>query len=114
MKYSNLDWALTTVGNKLAMDPMDWEAWSAKADLLCAAGMYETAIRCCDKALTFNPEDSFAWITKGNALSKLGEQDGADLCYKRARELEPLICVYMQARIAKQTSSSGERERASL
>ena len=53
------------------------DAWAAKADILCTMGMYEIAIRCCDRSLSINPENVFTWTTKGIALEKLGRQEEA-------------------------------------
>ncbi len=93
MDYADIDSALLAVGKKLESNVMDWEAWAAKADLLYSAGLYEIAIRCCDRSLKLNPNNVFVWNTKGNALNKLGRSDDAANCYIKAKELDPSLMV---------------------
>ncbi len=88
MDYVDIDHALVAIGKKLEKDPDDWEAWAAKADLLFFTGLYESAIRCCNRSLQLNPDNAFAWNTKGNALDKLGMHEEAYTCHNRAKELE--------------------------
>ncbi len=85
----DVDHMLAVIGKKLEINPADWEAWAAKADILYSIGMYQAAILCCDRSLTPNPDNAFTWVTKGNALDKLGRREEASRCYNRAGELEP-------------------------
>jgi len=62
---------LVAIETELEKNHNDWEAWAAKADVLCAMGMYKMAIRCCDKSLALNPDNILTLITKKFALDKL-------------------------------------------
>lgn len=87
MDFRNVDHDLTFIGKQLEKNPDDWEAWAAKADILCSLGMHETAIRCCDKSLALNPDNAHSWITKRNALEKLGKHQEAEAALVKVREL---------------------------
>ncbi|MFB3765594.1 MAG: tetratricopeptide repeat protein [Methanotrichaceae archaeon] len=91
MDHIDIDHALLAVEKALERDPADWEAWAAKADLLCSAKMYDNAIRCCDRSLEQNPKNAFAWNTKGDALEQIGNHSDAADCYDKAKQLEPGI-----------------------
>ncbi len=79
--------ALVAVGKELEKNLANWEAWAAKADILCSLGMHEIAVRCCDKSLELNPNIGLTWITKGIALSKLGRTAEANEAFAKAKEL---------------------------
>jgi len=83
--YADADLALAAIGKELEKNLNNWEAWSAKADVLLSIGMYEIAIRCCDRSLTLNPENKLAWLTKGKALERLGRHEEAKVCLERAK-----------------------------
>lgn len=85
--YADLDHRLVAIGKQLEKNLNDWEAWAAKADILCSLGMHEIAIRCCDRALTLNPNNLLTWVTKGEALIKLGKNEEADAAFAKARSL---------------------------
>jgi len=91
MDHTNIDHALLAVERMLERDPMDWEAWSAKADLMYSARMYDNAIRCCNRSLELNPGNAFTWNTKGDSLKKLGNRKDAVNCYGKAKQLEPCL-----------------------
>ncbi len=84
---SDVDISLIAIGKELEKDLNNWEAWAAKADLLFSIGMFEAAIRCCDKSLSLNPDDALAWMTKGKALDKLGKIEDAEAAFARASDL---------------------------
>ncbi len=86
--FIGVDNALAAVDKELEKNLENWEAWAAKADILCSLGMYEIAIRCCDKSLALNPDNELTWITKGIALSKLGRTIEADEAFTRAKEVK--------------------------
>lgn len=88
MDFSDCDQRLVSIGKELMKDLNNGDAWAAKADILCTMGMYEIAIRCCDRSLSINPENVFTWTTKGIALEKLGRQEEALAAFARAKELE--------------------------
>jgi tetratricopeptide (TPR) repeat protein len=88
MDFADMDRRLVAVGKKLEKNLNDWEAWAAKADILCSMGMYEIAIRCCDRSLELNNNNVLTWITKGNALIKLGREEEANAALEKARSLK--------------------------
>jgi len=67
----DLDNALRAVARELERNRDNWEAWAAKADILCSMELYENAILCCNRSLAINPDNSFTEVTKANALNKL-------------------------------------------
>ena len=69
------------------MGPNNSDAWAAKADILCSMGMYEIAIRCCDRSLAINPDNMLTWMTRGNALKALGRTTEAEVDFTKAKEL---------------------------
>jgi tetratricopeptide (TPR) repeat protein len=65
----DLDQALSAITKELEKNRDNWEAWAAKADILCSMGLYENAIQCCNRSLAINPDNSFTEATKANALN---------------------------------------------
>jgi len=88
MDHADCDNRLVSIGKELMKDINNWEAWAAKADILCTMGMFEIAIRCCDRSLAINPKNIFTWTTKGIALEKLGREEEALAAFAKASELE--------------------------
>jgi tetratricopeptide (TPR) repeat protein len=88
MDFDEIDHRLVSIGKKLEKNLNDWEAWAAKADILCSMGMYEIAVRCCDRSLELNPDNVLTLITKGNALIKLGREEEANAALEKARSLK--------------------------
>ncbi|MGD0954246.1 MAG: tetratricopeptide repeat protein [Methanotrichaceae archaeon] len=84
---ADLDHRLVAIGKQLEKNLNDWEAWAAKADIICSLGMHEIAIRCCDRALELNPNNVLTWVTKGEALKKLGKNEESDAAFAKARSL---------------------------
>lgn len=89
--FAETDKALVAIGKELEKDLENWEAWAAKADILCSLGMHENAIRCCDKSLALNPDNPLALITKGIALKKLEKHEEADVAFAKVKSLENKI-----------------------
>lgn len=89
MDYTDADQRLAAIGKELEKDLNNSEAWAAKADILCSMGMFEIAIRCCDRSLAINPDNALTWTTKGIALDKLGKHDEATIAFTKARDLNP-------------------------
>jgi Flp pilus assembly protein TadD len=87
MNFTDVDQRLAAIGKELEKNLDNWEAWAAKADILCSLGMYEIAIRCCDKSLTINPDNVLTLMTKGNALDELGKHEDANAAFAKAVEL---------------------------
>jgi Flp pilus assembly protein TadD len=88
--FADLDQRLVAVGKQLEKNLNDWEAWAAKADILCSLGMHEIAVRCCDRALALNPNNLLTWVTRGEALNKLGKNEEADAAFAKARSLSDI------------------------
>lgn len=86
MDYADVDQRLAAIGKELEKDINNPEAWAAKADILCSMGMYEIAIRCCDRSLAINADNALTWMTKGIALDKLGKHDEAEVAFTKAKE----------------------------
>lgn len=86
MDYTDADQRLVAIGKELEKDLNNPEAWAAKADILCSIGMYEIAIRCCDRSLAIDPHNALTWTTKGIALDKLGKHDEAEIAFARAKD----------------------------
>lgn len=84
---TDLDHRLVAIGKRLERNLDDWEAWAAKADILCSLGLHETAIRYCDKSLTLNPANVLTLRTKYIALNKLGKPEEANEVFAKAIEL---------------------------
>ena len=87
MDIDDANHRLVALGMQLEKDLNNWEAWAAKADILCSIGMHDVAIRCCERALSLNPSNILTWMTKGLALEKLGKHDEAKAAFAKAREL---------------------------
>ncbi|VVB63970.1 Tetratricopeptide repeat protein [uncultured archaeon] len=85
--FADLDHRLVAIGKQLEKNLNDWEAWAAKADILCSLGMHEIAIRCCDRVLALNPNNVLTWVTKGEALKKLGKNEESVAAFAKARSL---------------------------
>jgi tetratricopeptide (TPR) repeat protein len=86
--FEDYDHRLVAIGKHLEKNLDDWEAWAAKADILCSLGMHEIAIRCCDRSLLLNPENALTWVTKGDALVKLGRLEEAKDAFAKAKMLD--------------------------
>lgn len=86
MDFTDCDQRLVAIGKELMKGLDNWGAWAAKADILCAMGMYEVAIRCCDKSLAMNPYNVLTWMTKSDALAKLGRHEEAQAAITEAKK----------------------------
>lgn len=86
--FEDYDHRLVAIGKRLEKNLDDWEAWAAKADILCSLGMHEIAIRCCDRSLSLNPENALTWVTKGHALVKLGRLEEAKDAFAKSKLLK--------------------------
>jgi tetratricopeptide (TPR) repeat protein len=79
------------VERELEKDPENWEAWSAKAEILYLQKKHDMSMQCCDRSISLNPENAHVYNTKGNILYKQGKYKDAIDCYNRAIEIEPLF-----------------------
>ncbi len=89
MNSNDSDQRLVAIGKELEKNIDNWEAWAAKADIICSMGLYEIAVRCCDRSLAINPDNALTWMTKGSALEKLGKHEEAKVAFARAKEMSP-------------------------
>ena len=87
MYSDSADDKLAAIGRQLKKNLNDWEAWAAKADILCSMGMYNVAVECSEISLMLNPNNALTWYTKGIALSKLGKTTEAEAAFTKAKEL---------------------------
>jgi tetratricopeptide (TPR) repeat protein len=91
LSTEGLDGAIMVVERELESDPKNWEAWSAKADILYFQGKYDASMRCCERSISLNSKNALAFNIKGNILYKLGKYKEAIECYNRAIEIDPLF-----------------------
>jgi len=92
LSKEGLDGAMMMVEMELSKDIANWEAWSAKADILYLQEKYFESLNACNKALELNStENALGWNTKGNVLYRLDRYDQAIECYNRAIEISPLF-----------------------
>ncbi len=87
METLDADNRLVAIGKQLEKNPNDWEAWAAKADVLCSIGLHNAAIRCCERSLALNPDNILTWTTKGLALRKLRRYEEAEAAFSMAKAL---------------------------
>ncbi len=87
MEMSNINELLAATEKELKKNPDSWEAWAAKADILCALGMYQKAIECCNRSLELNQNNALTYLTRCMALRKIGLKDEANASLEKAREL---------------------------
>ncbi len=69
------------------MPPFDEWEWNNKSRNLNKLGLYKEAIRCADKAISFNPAYGASWGYKADALHNIGKFREAIDCYLRALNL---------------------------
>ena len=91
LSSEGLDGAVMVVERELESDPENWEAWSAKAEILYFQKSHEASMQCCERSISLNPYNALAFNIKGNILYKLGRYKEAIECYNKAIEIEPLF-----------------------
>jgi tetratricopeptide (TPR) repeat protein len=91
LSTEGIDGALMVVERELETDPENWEAWSAKAEILYFQKKHDMSMQCCDRSISLNPNNAHVYNTKGNILYKQGKYKDAIDCYNRAIEIEPLF-----------------------
>ena len=82
---------MMVVERELESDPKNWEAWSAKAEILYFQKKHDLSMQCCERSISLNPDNALAFNIKGNILYKLGKYKEAIECYNKAIEIEPLF-----------------------
>lgn len=91
LSSEGLDGAMMVVERELESDPKNWEAWSAKADILYFQKIYDASMQCCERSISLNPYNALAFNIKGNIFYKLGKYKESIECYNKAIEIEPLF-----------------------
>ncbi len=91
LSSEGVDGALMVVERELEKDPENWEAWSAKAEILYFQKKHDMSMQCCERSLSLNSDNALAYNIKGNILYKQGKYKDAIDCYNRAIEIEPLF-----------------------
>jgi tetratricopeptide (TPR) repeat protein len=91
LSSEGLDGAVMVVERELENDPENWEAWSAKAEILYFQKSNDASMQCCERSISLNPYNALAFNIKGNILYKLGKYKEAIECYNKAIEIEPLF-----------------------
>src|SRR5262249_58157811 len=72
----------------LALDPDRIEALVNLANLLRAAGQFETALALLAPAVARSPESPELWLTLGSVHRENGQKGEAQDCYQRALDLD--------------------------
>jgi tetratricopeptide (TPR) repeat protein len=91
LSSEGVDGALMVVERELENDPLNWEAWSAKAEILYFKKSHDMSMQCCERSISLNPDNALAFNIKGNILYKQGKYKEAIDCYNKAIEIEPLF-----------------------
>jgi tetratricopeptide (TPR) repeat protein len=91
LSSEGLDGAVMVVERELESDPNNWEAWSAKAEILYFQKSNDASMQCCERSISLNPYNALAFNIKGNILYNLGKYKEAIECYNKAIEIEPLF-----------------------
>ena len=91
LSSEGLEGAVMVVEQELESDPKNWEAWSARAEILYFQKSNDASMQCCERSLSLNPYNALAFNIKGNILYKLGKYKEAIECYNKAIEIEPLF-----------------------
>ncbi len=91
LSTEGVDGALMVVERELENDPKNWEAWSAKAEILYFQKSHDISMQCCERSIRLNPDNALAFNIKGNILYKQGRYEEAIECYNKAIEIEPLF-----------------------
>ncbi len=91
LSTEGVDGALMVVERELENDPENWEAWSAKAEILYFQKSHDMSMQCCERSIRLNPDNALAFNIKGNILYKQGRYKEAIECYNKAIEIEPLF-----------------------
>ncbi|TFH50178.1 MAG: tetratricopeptide repeat protein [Methanothrix sp.] len=58
------------VERELEKDPENWEAWSAKAEILYFQNNHDMSMQCCEKSIHINSNNALVFNIKGNILYK--------------------------------------------
>ncbi|MEM7769000.1 MAG: tetratricopeptide repeat protein [Cyanobacteria bacterium P01_E01_bin.6] len=101
--------ALRFLDDALALNLMDYHAWTLRGVVLVYLGRYEAAITSCDRALTYQPNHTEAWKFRGLALHGLNRYREAHESYDRALGIihrSPIqnCCTWLRNKLGKSDS----------
>jgi tetratricopeptide (TPR) repeat protein len=65
------------------------KAWNNKAVIFNSLGLYDKAIKACDKAIGFRPDNGFPWYNKACSYSLKNDKSNALKCLSKAISLDP-------------------------
>jgi len=89
VRRGRYDEAIRIADAMLARDPLNWEAWHAKADALNKLKRYDEARAAYEQVLALRPQDAATCGTLGGMLIQLKRYDDAIEILCRATELNP-------------------------
>lgn len=84
-----LESAIASWENALALNPNLAQAWHNRGSALGHLGKMEEAIASYNKAIELNPNDPQAWNARAHALYNLQRWEEAIICWDKVIELEP-------------------------
>jgi tetratricopeptide (TPR) repeat protein len=85
----DLENAIASWENALALNPNLAQAWHNRGSALGHLGRMEEAIASYNKAIELNPNDPQAWNARAHALYNLQRWEEAIICWDKVIELEP-------------------------
>lgn len=85
----DLESAIASWENALALNPNLAQAWHNRGSALGHLGRMEEAIASYNKAIELNPNDPQAWNARAHALYNLQRWEEAIICWDKVIELEP-------------------------
>lgn len=88
-KVGDLDGAIASWDECLALDPTLIEAWQNRGSALGNIGRLEEAIACFEKVLLLDPEDQQAWFNRGLVWESVGKNEEAIASYQKVLQLNP-------------------------
>jgi tetratricopeptide (TPR) repeat protein len=88
----DLEGAIASWENALALNPNLPQAWHNRGSALAHLGRLEEALASYNKAIELNPSDPQAWNDRAYALFNLRRWEEAILCWDKVVELQPNSC----------------------
>jgi tetratricopeptide (TPR) repeat protein len=85
----DLDSAIASWDEALALEPDLAEAWQHRGGALGNLGRLEESLTSFEKVLLLNPENQQAWFSRGLVLEAMGNMEDAIACYQKTLELDP-------------------------
>lgn len=85
----DLEAAIASWDQALALDPNLIPAWQSRGSALGNLGRLDEAIACFERVLLLNPEDSQAWFNRGLVYEAMNNREEAIASYQKTLELDP-------------------------